>query len=64
MIPLPDIAAAILRVPVQNGRRIIAIAGAPASGKSTLAYDLNQQIAGSCVLPMDGFHRSNADLKQ
>ncbi|MEO0402655.1 MAG: phosphoribulokinase, partial [Pseudomonadota bacterium] len=46
------------------GRRIIAIAGAPASGKSTLAYDLNQQIAGSCVLPMDGFHRSNADLKQ
>ncbi len=42
-------------------RRIVAIAGPPASGKSTLAAELNERLndafAGSCaLLPMDGFH--------
>jgi pantothenate kinase len=42
-------------------RRIVAIAGAPASGKSTLAAELerrlNQATPGStALLPMDGFH--------
>jgi pantothenate kinase len=42
-------------------RRILAIAGPPASGKSTLAADLHERLngafAGSCaLLPMDGFH--------
>lgn len=42
-------------------RRLIAIAGAPASGKSTLAAELehesNELSPGSCaVVPMDGFH--------
>lgn len=55
--------AAILAVPLRQGRRIIAIAGPPASGKSTLAEELNQQIPGSCVLPMDGFHKDNAELE-
>lgn len=42
-------------------RRIVAIAGPPASGKSTLAAELEQGLngaaPGSCaLLPMDGFH--------
>ncbi len=42
-------------------RRIVAIAGPPASGKSTLAAELHERLndafAGSCaLLPMDGFH--------
>ncbi|RPE71658.1 pantothenate kinase [Pacificibacter maritimus] len=47
-----------------KGRRIIAVAGAPASGKSTLAESLAQLCPKSCVVPMDGFHRDNEDLKQ
>jgi pantothenate kinase len=42
-------------------RGIVAIAGAPASGKSTMAaklmHSLNTESPGSCaLLPMDGFH--------
>jgi pantothenate kinase len=42
-------------------RRIVAIAGPPASGKSTIASELHERLngafAGSCaLLPMDGFH--------
>ena len=47
---------------IPNGeRRILAIAGAPASGKSTLAAALCEELGGpsggACaLLPMDGFH--------
>ena len=54
---------AILSVPIQQGRRIIAISGPPASGKSTLAEELQAEIHRYCVLPMDGFHYSNEDLE-
>lgn len=54
----------ISQVPLTHGRRIIAIAGAPASGKSTLAENLHPLIPRSCVLPMDGFHRGNDDLER
>ncbi len=63
MIVAEGIADAILAVPCRQGRRIIAIAGAPASGKSTLAEVLAKDIPGARVLPMDGFHRDNADLE-
>ena len=59
-----DIIAAILNVPLTNGRRIIAIVGAPASGKSTLAAALKTQIPGSCVVPMDGYHLDNDTLQE
>jgi pantothenate kinase len=45
----------------EGDRRIVAIAGPPGSGKTTLAADLERQLndtaPGSCiVLPMDGYH--------
>ena len=48
------------RIPVGE-RRIVAIAGPPASGKSTIASELHEWLndasPGSCaLLPMDGFH--------
>jgi pantothenate kinase len=44
-----------------GGRRIVAIAGPPASGKSTLATTLAERLNGAqpelcALLPMDGFH--------
>ncbi len=62
MINHQSIIDLIADVPMRHGRRIIAIAGAPASGKSTLAHDLHTMIHNSCVVPMDGFHRDNDDL--
>ncbi len=42
-------------------RRIVAIAGAPASGKSTIAHRIEQRLnerapGSTALLPMDGFH--------
>ncbi len=54
----------ILSVPLVHGRRIVAISGAPASGKSTLSAILAEEIPNACVVPMDGFHRSNDDLER
>lgn len=45
-------------------RRIVAIAGAPASGKSHVTDWLAGQIADAAVLPMDGFHYDDAVLAQ
>ena len=43
-----------------HDRFIVAIAGPPASGKSTLAETLAAQLgADASVLPMDGFHLDN-----
>ena len=62
----PDIDALrdrILATPLQNTRRIIALAGAPASGKSTLARRLADRVPAAKVLPMDGFHLDNDTLR-
>ena len=63
MILQNKIISSILKVPQRKGRRFVAIVGPPASGKSTLAKELQLQIPGSCVVPMDGFHLSNEELK-
>lgn len=49
----------------QTGQRaILAIAGAPGSGKSTIARLLHQALSAYSVLvPMDGFHLSNKELE-
>ncbi|MEP2095833.1 nucleoside/nucleotide kinase family protein [Roseibium sp.] len=57
----------VLAVPQDAGRSLIAIAGAPASGKSTLATDLTKALrqAGrqTQLIPMDGFHLDNSVLQ-
>ena len=45
-----------------SGRRVIAIAGPPASGKSTSAEAVADAVDGCCVVPMDGFHLDNGLL--
>jgi pantothenate kinase len=47
-----------------DGRVLIAIAGPPGAGKSTLAEALADQVAGAAVVPMDGFHLDNTVLEQ
>ncbi|KJZ20438.1 sugar transporter [Loktanella sp. S4079] len=50
-----------------SARQIVAITGAPASGKTTLAAELarrlNAQRRSAVVVPMDGFHLDNAILE-
>lgn len=50
--------------PFKGRRRLVAIAGPPASGKSTLAAAVVHQVPNSCVVPMDGFHLDNSILEQ
>ncbi|MBE2276912.1 MAG: nucleoside triphosphate hydrolase [Rhodobacteraceae bacterium] len=46
------------------GRFLVALAGPPAAGKSTLAADLAARLApGARVVPMDGFHYDDAVLE-
>ncbi|MEV5598390.1 nucleoside/nucleotide kinase family protein [Streptomyces sp. NPDC052496] len=46
-------------------RRLLGIAGPPGSGKSTLAAHLISGLAGSAALvPMDGFHLAEAELRR
>ena len=48
------------------GRRLVALAGPPGAGKSTLATTLAAEVEalgrGAQVVPMDGFHLDNAEL--
>jgi len=44
-------------------RVIVAIVGAPGSGKSTLVAKLQQTLNRSAVVPMDGFHLDNCVLQ-
>ncbi len=58
---LEDEITDLLRHVRENERKILAIAGAPGSGKSTLVENLsatlNAGFPGRCaILPMDGFH--------
>jgi pantothenate kinase len=41
---------------------LLGITGAPGAGKSTLAGLLAASVPGSVVVPMDGFHRTTAEL--
>lgn len=65
----PAAAALVERLFALKGRRIVAIAGAPGSGKSALsdhlARVLNQRRPGfAAIVPMDGFHYDDAVLKE
>jgi fructokinase len=60
---LRALAERIAQTSFSHKRRLIALAGAPASGKSTLAHALCALVPGACVVPMDGFHLDNALLE-
>jgi pantothenate kinase len=48
----------------KSGRRILGIAGAPGAGKSTLATAVAEWLLDAVVVPMDGFHLADAELRR
>jgi pantothenate kinase len=47
-----------------GGRLMLGLVGPPGCGKSTLASLLEQAIAGSVCVPMDGFHLAQIELQR
>jgi pantothenate kinase len=48
-----------------GGRKLLGLAGAPGSGKSTFARALEQALPGRAqVVPMDGFHLAQVELRR
>ena len=68
MFDTASLADRIDRIAGDNARLIVAIAGAPGSGKSSYAaalkatLDRRNRALGAMVVPMDGFHLDNAIL--
>lgn len=61
---LDDLATLIRDRALDQPRLIVAIAGAPGAGKSTLAGDLAARLGAlAVVMPMDGYHLDNAVLE-
>jgi len=62
---LPHLLARIQTLREQGGRRVLGIIGAPGSGKSTLAAMVAEAIgAAAVVVPMDGFHLAQIQLRR
>ncbi|RUU51862.1 nucleoside/nucleotide kinase family protein [Mesorhizobium sp. M2C.T.Ca.TU.002.02.1.1] len=61
-----DLVSRILATEAGGVRTMIAIAGPPAAGKSSISERLQAELAaeGAEILPMDGFHYDNAVLDQ
>lgn len=64
---LASLVAKIIMAPKSGRRRVVALAGPPASGKSTLAAALVEGLTARGVpaqlVPMDGFHLDNSILR-
>ncbi|HSP38315.1 MAG TPA: nucleoside/nucleotide kinase family protein [Frankiaceae bacterium] len=60
-----DLLARITRLAAGRRRVVVGIAGAPGSGKSTVAAGLVDALGADAVaVPMDGFHLANAELRR
>ena len=60
-----DPAARIEELLAGGGRVLLGLAGAPGAGKSTLATRLCERFGDAAVVvPMDGFHLANAELRR
>lgn len=64
---LANLTAKIITAPKSGRRRMVALAGPPASGKSTLAAALVEGLTAqgltAQLVPMDGFHLDNSILR-
>ncbi|TDT77093.1 AAA domain-containing protein [Litoreibacter halocynthiae] len=60
----PEVLTLINGLPTKSRRHLIAVAGPPASGKSTLAEQLADILPDAAVVPMDGFHLDNDVLSE
>ena len=64
MLP-PALRARLDTLMARGGRRIVGLAGAPGSGKSTRAAAVASAFgARAVVVPMDGFHLAQAELER
>ncbi|WP_416796384.1 nucleoside triphosphate hydrolase [Ciceribacter azotifigens] len=65
---LADVADEVKKRAAGHARFVVAIAGPPGAGKSTIAETLAETLAEggetAVVLPMDGFHMDNAVLEE
>ncbi|VTR75487.1 Uridine kinase [Cellulomonas hominis] len=62
---LDELVARARRLADDGERRLLGIAGAPGGGKSTVASALVAALGAQAVLvPMDGFHLANAELRR
>lgn len=66
MPAIPQIALDRVRGLLADGqRKLLGLVGPPGAGKSTLAHALQQMFATvSQVVPMDGFHLANVELRR
>ncbi|PZS32044.1 MAG: nucleoside/nucleotide kinase family protein [Pseudonocardiales bacterium] len=64
MLPrLADLVQRAVSLGNSGGRRLLGITGAPGAGKSTLAAELAAALSAP-VVPMDGFHLDNTELRR
>lgn len=64
MTELTDLSNRIKTIAESRDRIIVAIAGSPGSGKSTLVAKLAKELNNVAVVPMDGFHLDNTILEK
>jgi pantothenate kinase len=63
VLSYPEAVLRAQRLAAAGKRRILGIAGVPGAGKSSVAGQLVEDLAGLAIwVPMDGFHLANAEL--
>lgn len=63
-LPAGEVLDRARRLASGPGRRLLGVVGAPGAGKSTLAARVAAAVDGSVVVPMDGFHLPQAELRR